>query len=90
MKEVQLVRQRLARGLDHSLKQFLTWFSCTDGNLEEVDSLRIALTRSNTKPEPELIAKLTEVVLEHLGHRTQVNGKGNGNPSKAYRTAAKL
>jgi hypothetical protein len=92
MKNVEMARMRLARGLDHSLKQFLTWLSCTEGNLEETDQLRIALDRSDLKPEPELIAKLTETVLEHLGHKTRVNGIGNGYEamSKARRVAAKL
>lgn len=93
MKSVELVRARLARGLDHSLKGFLTWLSCTEGNLSETDELRSALHRSELKPEPELIAKLTETVLEHLGHRTQVNGdavNGYQAMSKARRVAAKL
>lgn len=93
MKDVILVRQRLARGLDHSLKQFLTWLSCTDGNIDETDILRIALTRTELKPEPELIAKLTEIVLEHLGHKTRVNGtptNGYEPMSRARRVAAKL
>lgn len=91
MKNVTLVRERLARGLDHSLKQFLTWLSCTD-NPEATDHLREAIVRTDLKPEPELIAHLTETVLEHLGHKTQVNGNGNGYApqSKARRVAAKL
>lgn len=89
MKSVELVRTRLARGLDQSLKQFLSWLSCTEGNTQETDDLRMALT----KPEPELIAKLTETVMEHLGHKTQVNGmplNGYTAMSKARRVAAKL
>jgi len=93
MKQVELVRARLARGLDQSLKQFLSWLSCLDGNIQETDQLRILLSRSELKPEPELIAKLTETVLEHLGHITRVNGtpkNGYEAMSKARRVAAKL
>jgi len=93
MKNVEMVRMRLARGLDHSLKQFLSWLSCTEGNTQEIDQLRDALNRTNLKPEPELIAKLTETVLEHLGHKTQVNGipaNGYTAMSRARRVAAKL
>jgi len=101
MKSVEMVRVRLAKGIDHSLRQFLSWLSCTEGNSEETDRLRVALAQSELKPEPELIAKLTETVMEHLGHLTQVRGSpdpgagyGSRNgyeaTSRARRVAAKL
>lgn len=92
MQNVQLVRARLAKGLDLSLRQFLSWLSCVEGNRPETDQLRHALQRID-KPEPELIALLTESVLDHLGYHTQVNGmqtNGNASMSKARRIAAKL
>jgi len=91
MKQVELVRARLAKGMDTSLRQFLSWLSCTEGNTHETDQLRGALNRTELKPEPELVAKLTETVLEHLGHVTRVNGRAPyPSQSRAGRVAAKL
>ena len=91
MKQVELVRARLAKGMDTSLRQFLSWLSCVDGNVQETDHLRTALERTTIKPEPELIAKLTETVMEHLGHKTQLRGAANSHSrSPAIKAAARL
>lgn len=91
MKSVELVRKRLAKGLDSSLRLFLSWLSCTDGNTSETDQLRVALNRSELRVEPELIAKLTETVMEHLGHHTPLRGSPTSHSrSQAHKVAAKL
>lgn len=85
MKNVEMVRELVKRTMDFSVKRFRIQISTLDGNATEVDLLRQTHT--------ELMAKIIEIVMEHLGHSTKIRGEapdGYAAMSKARRVAAKV
>lgn len=89
MKQVELIRQRVAKGLNGELVRLRIWMSGVEGNEEEVEKLR--------GRDCELIlALLTEGLLKHLGHNAAL--KAHSGPalkveerhSKARRVARRL
>lgn len=78
MKQVELVRQRVAKGLHGELTRLRIWISAVEGNEEAVEKLR-------GKDCELLLATMTEGLLAHLGHTTAV--KSDVTQSKARRMA---
>lgn len=64
MKQVELVRQRLVMGLSSELKRFRIWLSCVEGNGHLVERL-------NGAKGDDLLGKLADTVMSHLGHETE-------------------
>lgn len=85
MKQVELIRQRVAKGLNGELVRLRIWMSGVEGNEEEVEKLR--------GKECELVlATLVESLLSHLGWSdaltTQATGRAS--ESKARRVASRF
>lgn len=62
LKNVELVRKRVANGFGNEIVRFRAWLSCVDGNQEAVEALR---SRGD-----ELLAVVIEAVMTHIGHDT--------------------
>jgi len=65
MKHVDIIRQRILRGMASELIRLRTFVSMTDGNTEVV-------ARLEGKEGNDLLARVTENLLAELGHVTQV------------------
>lgn len=61
LKQVELVRERVTRGVSQELTRVRVWLSMTDGNAEPVEQLR-------GEPGVEIVAVLTDTIMRHLGH----------------------
>ncbi|HEX9384232.1 MAG TPA: hypothetical protein VF908_12575 [Gemmatimonadaceae bacterium] len=61
MRQVELIRQRVAKGLNGELVRLRIWMSGVEGNEQEVEKLR-------GKDCELILALLTEGLLKHLGH----------------------
>lgn len=83
MKQVELVRRRVANGMGGELKRIRIWLSMTD-NTEATDKL------SGTNGD-ELLAFIVEATLEHLGHSTAINtaNQRNGGSADSRRPQAR-
>lgn len=81
MKQVELVRQRVTSGLHNELQRVRIWISGTEGNEACIEKLRGEALAA-------LLAKMTEIMLSHLGHETSLNGAVV--QSKARRAANKV
>lgn len=82
MKQVELVRQRVATGLHNELQRVRIWISGVEGNEDCVERLRGEALAG-------LLAGMTEALLTHLGHQTALNGSNNAQ-AKARRVANKV
>ncbi len=60
MKQVELIRQRVAKGLNGELVRLRIWMSGVEGNEQEVEKLR-------GKDCELILALLVEGLLKHLG-----------------------
>lgn len=60
MKQIELVRQRAAKGMQSEILRFRVWMSGVDGNAEQVERLR-------EKQGEMLLAMLVEAIMIHLG-----------------------
>lgn len=79
---VEQVRQRIARGQAGELSRLRIFLSSIDGNQHAVDSLR-------GEHGELLLADITELVLMHLGHTTELTRMqdgGNGRASQARKS----
>jgi hypothetical protein len=83
LKQVELVRRRVVSGMSNELVRIRSWLSCTEGNADSVDLLR-------GEQGEALVADLTEFIMLHLGHATEVtrmhDGK-NGSASQSRKAA---
>src|SRR5712671_5632855 len=61
MRQVELIRQRVAKGLNGELVRLRIWMSGVEGNEQEVEKLR-------GKDCELILALLVEGLLKHLGH----------------------
>lgn len=86
MKQVELIRKRVAQGLNAELVRLRIWMSGVAGNEEEVEKLR--------GKECELVlATLVESLLLHLGWSdalTTDQATGRASESKARRVASRF
>lgn len=85
MKQVELVRQRVAKGLNGELIRLRVWISAVDGNEAAVEMLR-------GKAVEIILASLTESLLSHMGHSTALttDTAGRESESKARRAVNKF
>ena len=75
MKQVELIRSRVARGMSNELLRLRSYVACTDGNAEAVQLL--------CGDECEgLLAALTETVMAHLGQPSEVDSLGRTRESR--------
>jgi|JI10StandDraft_1071094.scaffolds.fasta_scaffold00943_23 hypothetical protein len=81
MKRVELVRQRVARGMVSELQRLRGWLSSEEGGTDAVQRLR-------DKDFDIVAAKCVETVLEHIGIETQV--KADRSESHARRVVARM
>jgi hypothetical protein len=81
MKQVELIRARILRGMQGEVQRVRLYVGCLDGNTELVDRL-------HGQEFADAVAKLTECLMEHLGHQTEL--KGGVTESKVRRLANKL
>ena len=78
MKQVELIRARIVRGVSMELIRVRGFLSSIEGNGTEVDLL--------IGPGlAEATAKATECIMGHLGHSTEVKTGGGGNPGRRVR-----
>ncbi|MES1993154.1 MAG: hypothetical protein V4457_06010 [Pseudomonadota bacterium] len=83
MKQVELVRQRAAKGMQSEILRFRVWLSGVDGNAAEVEMLR-------DKRGEALLAMLIEVIMIHLGVDNLLTTSDDGlKPGKNYSQARK-
>lgn len=83
LKQVELVRRRVASGISNEIVRLRAWISSTDGNGEAVETLR----GDNAE---QLLGTLIETVMVHMGHAAEVNRLNDGTSgrqSKALRAA---
>lgn len=71
LRNVEQVRQRIARGQASELVRLRGFLSSIDGNQFAVDQLRGEMGDL-------LLADITELVLTHLGHTTEVTRMADG------------
>lgn len=83
MVNIDMTRSRIAKSMTRSVTECRIWLSTGQGSQEMVDLLR-------GDPGMVLIAKLTEVVMAHIGHETEVTADSKSARSKAMRTVSKL
>lgn len=86
MKQVELIRQRVAKGLNGELVRLRIWMSQVEGNEKEVEKLR-------GKDCELVLAMLTEGLLSHLGHSNRLTtdqASGRASESRARRIANKF
>lgn len=69
MKQVELIRARVVRGMQSELTRIRTFVACTDGNDEVIERL-------SNQGFADAIARLTEALMEHMGHETELSGDG--------------
>ena len=71
MKHVELIRGRILRGFAGELARLRIFISATEGNQEAVDKLR-------GEPGDTLLAKVTDIILQELGHTPERYRVGPG------------
>lgn len=71
LRSVEQVRQRITRGQASELVRLRSFLSSIDGNQYAVDQLR-------GEVGDLLLADITELVLTHLGHTTEVTRMADG------------
>lgn len=82
LQQVELVRGRLIRGITNELIRFRSWLSAIEGNAEFVDRLR-------GQPGDELAADIVELMLQHLGHVTEVPSNSPASQTRKAITAGR-
>lgn len=75
MKQVELIRNRITRGMNSEVQRIRSFIACTDGNDEAVAKLC-------DDGFQELIIALTETLMEHLGHPSAVDSLGRTRESR--------
>ncbi len=75
MKQVELIRSRILRGMTNEVQRVRSFIACTDGNDEAVAKLC-------DEGFQELVAALTETVMEQLGHATTEGSDGRSRVSR--------
>lgn len=83
LKQVELVRRRVASGVGNEIVRLRSWISSIDGNADAVETLR----GDNAE---QLLGTLIETIMVHLGHGAEVNRLNDGHSgrqSKALRAA---
>lgn len=76
MNSVELIRSRIVRGMEAETIRLRVYVSSVSGNAEEVDLLK-------GEDQAQLIARLTEAVLEHLGIKSNTNGSAQSKVQRA-------
>ena len=71
LRQVELVRKRIVGGQSSEIVRFRSWLSSIDGNAHAVEQLR-------GEAGELLIADITELILTHLGHVTEVTRMQDG------------
>lgn len=66
LKHVELIRARVARGLEMSLISIKGFVSTTDGNNKALERLSGETSQINEK----LLAMMIDMVMEQMGHKT--------------------
>lgn len=69
MKQVELIRARVVRGMQSEITRIRTFVACTDGNDEVIERL-------SNQGFADAIALLSEALMEHMGHETDLKGVG--------------
>ena len=84
LRNVEAVRQRVVRGQASELARLRTYISAIDGNQFAVDQLRGEVGDA-------LLADVTELILTHLGHTTEITRMqdGTGRVTSQARKAAR-
>ena len=76
LRGVEQIRQRISRGQCSEIVRLRTFISSIDGNQHAVDSL-------HGKMGDLLLADITELILTHLGHTTEVTRMQDGSSGRA-------
>jgi hypothetical protein len=71
LQQVELTRKRVVSGISSEIVRLRSWISCLDGNAAAVEQLR-------GDPGEQLAADVTELIMTHLGHVTDVTRLQDG------------